>query len=125
MNEEFEYGDIVEVKYQTDSDWEKGKFIALDEGLYPYVVRTDGALYAAGYRFCRKARPDLKIDDPVWVQESTGRWLPRHFAGWSDDGRIQAFGSGTTSHTNKIEGSGVSTWKFYYLENPMRIKINL
>ena len=114
MKEEFKYGDIVKVRNSTDGYWHYGKFVALDEGLYPYVVRTDGAVYAVCFRFCRKARPNLKIDDPVWVRNSKdNHWLPRHFAGWSDDGLIQAFNYGTTSHSNK---SNVSTWEFYSLK---------
>ena len=118
MNEEFEYGDIVEVRDLTDCNWEKGKLLALDEGYYPYIVRRYGSELAIGFRFCRKARPNLKIDEPVWVQDRKGGWLPRHFAGWSDDGRIQVFLDGTTSHTGKIGACGVSTWKFYSLEKP-------
>lgn len=114
MKEKFEYGDIVEVRDRTDENWYKGKFLILDEGPCPYVVRCKNATCACGYKFCRKVRPDLKIDDPVWVRDlKAARWLPRHFAGWSDDGSMQAFADGTTSHTHR---TGVSTWKLYSLK---------
>jgi hypothetical protein len=49
-------------------------------------------------------RPDLKIDDPVLVRDNAdGKWLKKHFAGWSDDGRMQTWPYGGTSWSNEEE----------------------
>jgi len=33
-------------------------------------------------------KPDLKIDDPIWVSDVSTDWVPRHFSGWGEDGRV-------------------------------------
>ncbi len=43
-------------------------------------------------------RPGLTMDTPVWVWIFDS-WGPRHFAGWSEDGRIKCWQDGRTSHT--------------------------
>lgn len=71
-------------------------------------------------------RPDLKIDDKVWVcdMEPIGtthrdRYVPRHFAGWSKGGRgIRTYACGRTSHT----GSTSVTWSKWSLEDPNKEK---
>jgi len=41
--------------------------------------------------------PDLQIDDPVIVWDYEGATLRRHFAGWTESGKIKAWERGKTS----------------------------
>lgn len=61
----------------------------------------------------RKARPELKVDDPVLVRSNVEHgWVGRHFAGWTDQGRIVTWEAGRTSFT-AVPNREV--WKYYKL----------
>ena len=49
----------------------------------------------------KKQLPDLEIDTKVLVRnkKETG-WYKRHFAGWTEDGRIKCWSHGATSWTD-------------------------
>jgi hypothetical protein len=58
-------------------------------------------------------RPELQIDDPVWVLDVVSRkWFPRHFAGWSDSGML-VFLNGKTSRTS--HGVEIVNDNYYHL----------
>ena len=59
-----------------------------------------------------KPKHDLKIDDRVLVRDMGERWWHRHFAGWSDDGRLEAFNNGCTSWA---AGGGTKVWEEWKL----------
>ena len=65
----------------------------------------------------RKALPELKVDDPVFVRDFQDEdWTPRHFFRWTTDGRVMTFPHGTSSFT--IKESDLfepTTWEQYKL----------
>ena len=89
---EFSKGDLVEVRDCDSETWERAIFIAFDDvtgSLYKYVCRHNPACCASAFIYCRPARPDLKVDDPVWVMDSCrDGWHRRHFSGWDESGKI-------------------------------------
>ena len=101
----FKRGDIVECWDSICDLLRRGEYFAFNDHLetsFPHLVRTfypDGTAHAdiVAYQHCRLARPDLEIDDPVWIFLDS--WRPRHFAGWTDDGHIKVWVDGKTSHT--------------------------
>ena len=63
-----------------------------------------------------KPRPDLKLDDPIWVRDrDTDNWQPRHFAKW-EGRKVVAWDEGRTSHScakfERLE------WQQYRLTDP-------
>lgn len=42
--------------------------------------------------------PDLAMDTPVWIKKGS-YWVPKHFAGWTEHGRMKYWLDGCTSHT--------------------------
>lgn len=66
-----------------------------------------------------KKRPDLNVDDPIWVRDKDDDgWMPMHFKSWDTDGVI-VWSQGTTSHSAVNE---LSTWLFreYSLTDPTK-----
>lgn len=63
-------------------------------------------------------RPDLKIDDPVWVWDAPNQPIKRHFAGWSSDGLIMTWSNGGTSWTRDAS----SSWTHYRLPTADELK---
>lgn len=58
--------------------------------------------------------PDFPIDTKVYVRSrESNEWVPRHFAGWDDQGQILVFTCGVTSFT----GSDVDkiSWEYWKL----------
>ena len=109
---EFKKGDLVEVWDHDEPfmNYQRAEYFAHNDhpkAGYPHHVRTynsNGDIEPAVklFRYCRfrNARPDLKIDDPVWVRFNDV-WKPRHFAGWDADGRMGIWAFGCTSHTTE------------------------
>lgn len=64
----------------------------------------------------RKARPELKVDAPVWVRDTpTDNWKPRHFKNWTADGKIETWWGGLTSFTSSEERIEYASWNEYKL----------
>lgn len=60
-------------------------------------------------------RPDLKMDQPIWVRnDQSDAWLPKHFAGWDENNKVMAWCWNGTSHS---ANRGYS-YEHYSLENP-------
>ena len=115
---ELKYGDDVEVRDFKNKPWEKGyKFLAHDQlstnEPCSYLV-SDGGRYHC-FKYCRPARPDLEIDDKVWVKDGS-EWLPKHFAGWAIEGFsvIFCWMDGGTSHTQTTK----IAWRTWSLTPP-------
>lgn len=72
--------------FNLKDDWE--------ESLHEIIHHEDGKIEF------RKARPELKVDDPVFVRDRDGEgWKRRHFAQWGDTGGIEVWPYGHTSFT--------------------------
>ncbi len=112
MNEmNFEVGDRVwSFKYK---DWGKVVDIDEDEGNYPPIqvefqrestqwCETDDVFFEEivippSARVRPKPKHDLKIDDRVLVRDTGDEdWSKRHFAGWTDHGRMTTFLEGSS-----------------------------
>ena len=112
------YGDDVEVRYFKDKPWKKGyKFLVHDKistnDPYPYLV-SDGERGDC-FKYCRPARPDLEIDDKVWVRDMDSHdWENAHFSGWIESGYIICWAHGCTSHTTTKK----LPWNYYRLTPP-------
>lgn len=115
-----------EVGQQVDSIYGLGEVRRIeDRGLYPVKVVHDGigeVSYTLDGRLfnCHTRpslfhdvvkewpnppkpikKPDLKVDDPVWVRDyDEDGWLPSHFAGWISN-RVEVWLGGMTSHTTQ------------------------
>lgn len=82
-----------------DEDVESFSILKIDtadwkDSLHEIIHHEDGKIEF------RKARPELKVDDPVFVRDSDrNEWLPRHFAQWEDTGDIEVWPYGHTSFT--------------------------
>ena len=64
----------------------------------------------------RKARPELKVDDPVLVRSNVAHgWVGRHFAGWDGDGHILVWDFGCTSFSATTNHAKASPWPEYKL----------
>lgn len=89
-----------------------------------YSWTEDGRLYQGEYsRFdLIEYNPanDLKIDQPIWVRDyETHRWIPRHFSHINfDNGCVECFLDGQTSHTSKENDTGTMIWKLWTDKNP-------
>ena len=102
----FKRGDSVECWDDEEDIPRKGKYFDFNDhpdAMYPHLVRLlkkDETLDwpVNGYRCCRPALPDIRIDAPVWVRLNDN-WEPRHFAGWVAGGRMKYWSTGMTSHT--------------------------
>jgi len=46
-------------------------------------------------------RPDLAMDTPIWVKKGH-YWIPKHFAGWAEDGWVKYWLDGCSSHTGSV-----------------------
>lgn len=58
--------------------------------------------------------PDLPIDTKVYVRSrEANEWVPRHFAGWDDQGQILVFTCGVTSFTGS-DADKIS-WEYWKL----------
>ena len=104
---EFKKGDLVECWDRDEKKRENCEYFGFNDdpkACFPhlvYILGRDGKLSdITTYKHCRHARPDLEIDDPVWVRFNDG-WKPRHFAGWDSDGRMGIWAFGCTSHTTE------------------------
>ena len=121
--EEFTRGEIIEVRDHDELDFVKRIYLATIHGAHdPFVcvLRTREDAFNAGmpfthasYRYARKRRPDLKVDDRVMVRDVGGPWIREHFAGWADDGRVEAFVNGKTSWT--VPDGMLELWDEYKL----------
>ena len=123
--EEFKKMELVEVKHCMNDVWSVARFICFDPtgpSYAPYIARRidNKAFQAESYRYCRRKKPDLKMDDPVWVSNPGEKndYIPRHFADWYGD-KIVCWRDGTTSHTSMHK---IETWEFYTTEDPGAIK---
>jgi len=130
----FKRGDEVEV-WDSDSSsysssYEVRIFIAYISGAYyPYlcVIKEDEKKFRDGESFgvlhwkhCRPRRPDLKVNDPVWVWDEIGdRPKRRLFAKWSDGGKIECFVDGLNSWTSNGESL---PWKYWRLPTEEELK---
>ena len=104
------WSDAKEASYYVDSDlWTLHS--AWKDSLHEIIHHEDGKIEF------RKARPELKVDDPVLVREDPNDdWVPRHFCEWTTDGRVRAYPHGTTSFTAKDGGfDSPTTWEEYKL----------
>jgi len=118
---EFKKGDEVEVWDCEVQTPERAIFIA-----YDYVSDCEEFRYFVSngrdndvYKYCRPARPELKVDDPVWVREfSEAEWCPRHFSDWDDDGKIRCWEEGKTSHSSEIKDRVKVAWSQYRTTPP-------
>ena len=105
---EFKKGDLVECWDHDVEKRENCEYFAFNDcpkACFPHLAyrfQEDGTRYPDIFKFkhCRPARPDLKIDDPVWAKVASG-WLPKHFAGWNEDGFMKYWEGGKTSHTTR------------------------
>ena len=67
-------------------------------------------------------RPSFIVDDPVMVRNCEKcSWVRRHFAGWTDKGRIQAWDRGGTSFSST---ENAKTWAYYRLPTPEELNRN-
>jgi hypothetical protein len=58
-----------------------------------------------------RPRPDLKVDDPVWVMSyERQEWVKRHFAHWACDS-ICVFNNGKTSWSTET-GNTTAFWRY-------------
>jgi len=62
-------------------------------------------------------KPELKMDDPIWVGDDGLEWHARHFSGWGEEGRVTTWVNGRTSHSAK---TAEPAWLYYSLTNPSR-----
>ena len=126
--EEFRIGDEVEVWISAsfgDSSCPQSSpipaiFISkIDGAAYPYICihgeleierfKSGRQFLYSSWRHCRKKRPDLKINDPVYVwNDDFNRPTRRLFAGWHGSGLIMCYRHGCNSWTSD---AGYETWE--------------
>ncbi len=74
------------------------------------------------YEFIKEkvVRPDLKVDDRVFVRcEDNRRWLRRHFSRWDDNGNIRCFCDGNSKFT-ATNPTNSTEWSEYKLPKEER-----
>jgi hypothetical protein len=126
--EQFKRGELVEVQFYGDGEWEQRIYIEYVDGAkFPFVCvhEFDENKFWSGqtFRICfwecaRPIRPDLKVDDPVivWNQNYEHHKKKRHFSDWNKDGRIATYNDGQTSWSSA--GPCLKTvWDHYELPN--------
>lgn len=115
MKEQFQKGQKVEVKNYERHEWTRAIYIAYDDitgAEHKHIAKAKGPGSAEAWKYCRPRRPNLKVDDPVWVrQKPNERWEPRHFKEWADD-KIICWANGTTSHSAEPHWHNPQ-WEFY------------
>lgn len=110
----FKKGDLVEVRNDEERAWEPAIYFAFDDmsedtagcGLRHVVLhkyKISGRSSLSVFKYCQYRKPELKVDDPVWVRDSElVSWQAGHFAGWDED-NIKVWSCGQTSHTSSDE----------------------
>ena len=89
--------------------------IPWDQSLHE-IQHTDDGLILMPWR------PSFIVDGPVMVRNNEkSSWLRRHFAGWTDKGRIQAWDRGCTSFSS---AENAKTWAYYRLPTPEELNRN-
>ena len=111
--EEFRWGDDVEVRNKDNKKWLPAIYIGLHpkDRYYKYVVLDEhGDLSSWKYR--RKVRPNLKVDDKVMVRAvGVDQWLHGHFKEWPEGDGIICFDGGRTSWTSEGKHIHWKCWK--------------
>ena len=108
----FKWGEKVEVKDSKSYPWADGIFIGINPLSDGYVTVSLDGDYIYSWKYCRKLRPDLKVDDRVLVRAGEpGTWFHAHFKRWSDTGYIVCFNGGETSWTSNGEEICWKEWK--------------
>ena len=119
----FKRGELIEVSEDKDFSLSYIRiFVAYIEGAcnpfycvakeYEDKFKEDNLFLVCGWKYGRKIRPDLKVDDPVIVWNNINDKFKRHFKAWADDGKIVCFNNGKTLWSN----SGDCTpWKYYLI----------
>ena len=96
--ERYMIGGKYEFTDNPDCRWQIAVLMGyVSDADFPWI--TDSQISEEGaYMHIRKARPkrpEIAIDEPVFDHLGS----PRHFAGWTPDGRPTFFLQGRTSHT--------------------------
>lgn len=131
MNKKIEMGK----QYRT-RDGRSVRILCVDRGgnNYPVVALISGQLvYSFGetgsfhnekdchYLDLIEYNPanDLKMDQAIWVKDDDDEvWYPRHFKGVSDNGLVDCWMDGRTSHTVNHERDDFTEWSQWSVTNP-------
>jgi hypothetical protein len=108
---EFKQMEKVQVMDGDGDTWREAIFVCVDPtgSDYPYVARCRGDKWTSAWKHCQRPKPNLKVDDPVWVREDCQEeWNKRHFASWKGD-KILCWSYGRTSFTT-TESTSWTTW---------------
>jgi hypothetical protein len=94
-NHWYGYGFLLDEKLDLGTDWKKSKRRVINN-----VVQDP--------------RPDLKVDDPVYVRQGEHcGWEPRYFHSWDEKGLIRTFPEGRTSFSQR--NNSFLSWNYYKL----------
>ncbi|HNU08643.1 MAG TPA: hypothetical protein PKO33_12825 [Pyrinomonadaceae bacterium] len=84
-----------------------GRSMFLDK--YPVILPNEYEIPAEAYERPVE-RPDLAMDTPIWIKKGNS-WSRRHFAGWTENGRIKYWSYGQTSHSAEGAWATTDEWR--------------